>query len=178
MSSGTGVRLPAQGWDAASTVVVLEVKGKLESEPKLLTQGSDSSFVLDYMGCQTAGRAAKRFNRDGRFHIGQWTNPEDRVSWNLLVSQPGRYRLRMRYAARAASAGRKYVVDIGGQQAPGTVEATGDWYQYKVFDLGTVTLARNGPLMVVIRPAETGTENLMYFESLTLEPETRRASIR
>jgi alpha-L-fucosidase len=168
----TGVRVPAVQWDAASTVVVLEVKGKPESEPKLITQGSDSPFLLDYLGCQTAGRAMKRFNRDGRFHIGQWTNPQDQVSWNLLVSQPGRYRLRMRYAARPASAGRKYVVDIGEQRVQRTVEATGDWYQYKVFDLGRVTLAKSGPLKVMIRPAEAGKENLMYFESLTLEPET------
>jgi alpha-L-fucosidase len=171
-SGVTGVRVPAQGWDAVSTVVVLEVKGKPESEPKLITQGSDSPFVLDYLGCETAGRAMKRFNRDGKFHIGRWTNPQDQVSWNLLVSQPGRYRLRLRYAAREASARRKYVVEIGEQRLQNSVETTGDWYQYKTFELGTVTLAKNGPLKVVIRPAEAGTENLMYFESLTLEPET------
>jgi alpha-L-fucosidase len=168
----TGVRLPAQGWDAASTVVVLEVKGKPESDPKLITQGSDSPFVLDYLGCETTGQAMKRFNRDGKFHIGRWTNPEDRVSWNLLVSQPGRYRLRLRYAARAASAGRKYVVEIGEQHLQNSIETTGNWYQYKTFDLGTVTLAKSGPLKVVIRPAGAGKENLMYFESLTLAPDT------
>jgi alpha-L-fucosidase len=146
------------------------VKGKPESDPKLITQGSDSPFVLDYLGCETTGQAMKRFNRDGKFHIGRWTNPEDRVSWNLLVSQPGHYRLRLRYAARAESAGRKYVVEIGEQRLQNSVETTGDWYQYKTFDLGTVTLARSGPLKVVIRPAEAGKENLMYFESLTLHP--------
>jgi len=168
----TGVRMPAQGWDAASTVVVLEVKGKPEAEPTLIVQGSDSPFRLDYLGCETAGRAMKRFNRDGRFHIGRWTSPEDRVSWNLLVSQPGRYRLRVRYAARAASAGRKYAVELGEQRLEYRVEATGGWYQYKGFELGAITLAKKGPVTVVIRPADAGPQNLMYFESLTLEPET------
>ena len=168
----TGVRLPAQGWDWAATVVVLEVKGKPEAEPKPITQGSDSPFHLDYAGCETAGRAMKRFNRDGKFHIGRWTNPEDQVSWRLLVSQPGRYRLRVRYAAREESAGRKYAVELGEQRLENTVEATGDWYQYKSFELGIVTLANKGPLRVLIRPAEAGKQNLMYFESLTLEPET------
>jgi alpha-L-fucosidase len=166
------VRVPAQGWDEAATVVVLEVKGKPEAEPKPITQGSDSPFHLDYLGCETAGRAMKRFNRDGRFHIGRWTNPEDQVSWGLLVSQPGRYRLRIRYAARAAWAGRKYVVELGAQRMENTVEETGDWYQYKSFDLGMVTLAAKGALRVAIRPAAAGKENLMYLESLTLEPET------
>ena len=168
----TGVRLPPQAPDGTPTVVVLEVKGKPEAEPKLITQGSDSPFHLDYLSCETAGRAMKRFNRDGRFHIGRWTNPEDQVSWNLLVSQPGRYRLRVQYAARAEWAGRKYVIDLGEQRLEKTVQATGDWYQYKAYELGMVTLPRRGPLKVILRPAAAGKENLMYFESLTLEPET------
>jgi alpha-L-fucosidase len=167
-----GVRVPSQGWDEASTVVVLEVKGEPEPEPLLITQGSDSPFRLDYLSCQTTGRTMRQFNRDGRFHIGRWTNPEDQLSWNLLVSQPGKYRLRLRYAAKPAWAGRKFVVEVGGQRIERPVEATGDWYQYKSFDLGTVTLARKGPLRVVIHPAAAGPENLMYFESLTLEPQT------
>ena len=64
------------------------------------------------------------------------------------------------------------MVHIGEQRVEGMVEATGDWYQYKLFELGTVTLARSGSLQVVIQPAEAGKENLMYFESLILEPET------
>jgi hypothetical protein len=68
--------------------------------------------------------------------------------------------------------GAEVQVEIGEQRVQGTVEATGDWYQYREFELGTVTLAKKGPLKVVIRPAEAGKENLMYFESLTLEPET------
>ena len=64
------------------------------------------------------------------------------------------------------------MVELGEQRLENTVEATGDWYQYKEFELGKVTLSKRGPLKVVIRPAEVGWENLMYFESITLEPET------
>ena len=35
-----------------------------------------------------------------------------------------------------------------------------------------VTLAQKGPLRVEIHPAEAAKETLMYFDSLTLEPET------
>ena len=119
----------------------------------------------------------KRFNRDGLFHIGRWTNPQDQVSWNLWVSQPGRYRLKMRYAAKAEWAGRKYVIQVGDQKVEGRVKATGDWYAYKSFDAGVVTLARNGPVKVVIHPAAAGTETLMYFESLILDPEEVSGSL-
>jgi alpha-L-fucosidase len=168
----TGVRLPPQGWDTADTVVVLQVAGKPEAEPRVFTQGSDSPFHLDYLNCETKGRAMKRFNRDGGFHIGRWTFPADQVRWNLLVSQPGPYRLRVRYAARAGWAGRKYVVELGGRKIEGVVQTTGDWYQYRTFDLGTVTLQPKGLLAVSMHPTEAGRENLMYFESLWLEPVT------
>ncbi len=168
----TGVRVPAQGWDPFVTVVVLEVKGKPEAEPRFLTQGSDSPFHLDYAGCETTGGVMKRFNRDGGYHIGRWMSPEDKTGWNLLISQPGQYRLRVRYAAKPAWAGQKYVIELGEQRVQGTVVATGDWYQYKEFELGTVTLAERGPVKVVIRPAEAVRQDLMYFQSITLEPET------
>lgn len=171
-NGGAVVRLPAQGWEDGSTVFVLEVAGKPEAEPVPLTQGSDSPFQLDSVNCRTAGGALKRFNRDGKFHIGRWTKPEDRAAWDLLVSQPGRYRARIRYAASQEWAGRKYVIQVGDQLLEKTVEPTGDWYAYKSFDLGVVTLPRKGPLRVIIRPAQAAEQNLMYFESLSLEPET------
>ena len=166
------IRLPAQGWEEGSTVFVLEVAGKPEAEAEPVTQGSDSPFHLDSVNGRTAGGAMKRFNRDGGFHIGRWTKPEDQASWDLLVSQPGRYRVRIRYAATREWAGRKYVVQLGEQRLEKTVEATGEWYAYQSFDLGVVTLARKGAMRVVIRPAEAGKENLMYFNWLLLEPET------
>jgi alpha-L-fucosidase len=167
------VRVPASvTWDSLDTVIALDVKGTPAAAPSFVTQGSDSPFQLDYLNCRTSGGAMKRFNRDGKFHIGRWTKPEDRVSWNVLVSQPGRYRVIVRYAAKPEWAGRKYVIQYGSEAMNGTVQATGDWYQYKSFDLGTVALPRKGPLAIVMHPAEPRPDNLMYFESLSLEPET------
>ena len=64
------------------------------------------------------------------------------------------------------------MVQVGDQLLEKTVEPTGDWYAYKSFDLGVVNLPRKGPLRVIIRPAQAAGQNLMYFESLSLEPET------
>lgn len=166
------VKLPDGVWEEGSTVVALEVAGQPEAELEPVTQGSDSPFLLDMVNGRTSGGAMKRFNRDGKFHIGRWSKPEDRASWHLLVSQPGKYRMRMRYAARPEWAGRKYVIQLGGQNIEKTVEATGEWYEYRTFDLGEVTLPKKGTLEVVVRPAAPGNGNLMYFESLRLEPVT------
>ena len=97
--------------DEIDTVVALELGGPLRVDPPIVTQGSDAPFELDYLKAVTAGRAVKRFNRAGKFHISKWTGPQDSVTWHLLVSQTGRYKVTIRYSAPSAWANRKYIVD-------------------------------------------------------------------
>jgi len=164
------VTLPATSLDEDDTVVVLDVSGQPNTDPALITQGSDSAFELDYLSAVTAGKAVKRFNRDGKFHISKWTGPEDSITWRLLVSQAGTYKVSISYAARQEWGQSKYVVAIGPQSLTAAVEPTGDWYQYKTFDLGVVKINKAGEYKVAIRPAAASDHYLMYFQSLALEP--------
>ena len=136
----------------------------------MLTQSTDSGFELDYIKAITSGNAVKRFNRDGKFHISKWTGPGDSVSWRLLVSQKGAYKVRIHYAAKPEWASAKYVISVGAQTLVNAVQSTGDWYQYKSFDLGTVNIPKAGPYTLNVRPAAQSAHNLMYFQSITLEP--------
>ena len=163
------VSLPARSLDDHDTVVVLEISGQPNVDPPLVTQDSDSPFELDYAQAVTAGKAVKRFNRDGGFHISKWTDPSDSVTWHLLVSQTGSYKVSIRYAARNDRGGIKYVVTVGSQSLTAAVEPTGDWYEYKTFDLGTVKVPKAAEYIVSIRPAAASDHNLMYFQSLVLE---------
>jgi hypothetical protein len=43
------------------------------------------------------------------------------------------------------------------------VDATGDWHQYKTFDLGTVEISKAGEYAVIVRPAAGSDHDLMYF---------------
>ena len=165
----TVVAVPTRTPDETDAVVVLQLAGPPQVERDMLTQGSDASFSLDYLKAATSGKAVKRFNRDGKFHISKWTSPGDRVAWHLLVSQPGKYRLHIRYSAPADWAGGKYEIRVGNELLSGTVQATGEGYQYKVFDLGNLNL-RSGEYDVTIRPTTDLQHYLMYFESILLEP--------
>jgi hypothetical protein len=50
------------------------------------------------------------------------------------------------------------------------VKPTGDWYQYKTFDAGTIAFPKAGQYKLQLKPADTYTHYLMYLQSLTLEP--------
>jgi alpha-L-fucosidase len=164
------VALPQRQSDDNDSVVVLQLASPPKVASQIMTQGSDSSFDLDYLKGVTAGKAVKRFNRDGKFHISKWTGPGDSITWHLLVSQTRKYRVRIRYAAPAEWAGGKFEVRIGGELLQGTVQATGEGYQYRAFDLPGVTLSHAGEYEVVIRPGTDLPHYLMYFESIMLEP--------
>ncbi len=166
----TTVSLPAGPPDAIDTVVVLELPDAPRADSPVLTQGSDSAFHLDYLYAVTTGKAVKRFNRDGGFHIGKWSDPGDSAAWDLLVSQTGEYKLRIHYSAPAGWAGAKYVVTVGEETLTGTIHATGTGYRYAAFDLGTIRIPRVGRYTVRMRPAARADHNLMYFQALDLEP--------
>jgi hypothetical protein len=87
-----------------------------------------------------------------------------------VFTRPGKYRLKITYAARPEWAGRQYRVSLGSASATGKVAATGGWYEYKTFDAGALAVPNAGTHLVTVRPESAGPGYLMYFESLVLEP--------
>jgi alpha-L-fucosidase len=164
------VSLPPRLPDADDTVVVLEMAGPLEVEPRLVTQGSDDNFRLDCLNGATAGKALKRFNRKGNFFISKWTAPDDTATWHLMVSQAGQYKIQISYAARTEWQGAKYSVTIGPHRLTAAVEPTGQDFDYRAFALGTITIPQAGPCTVRIQPAGQYDHDLMQFQSLLLNP--------
>lgn len=157
--------------DPNDSVVVVELDGVPHVKPPVVVQGTDTAFELDSMQAVTGGKAAKRFNRQGKLHIARWTGPSDFAEWHIIVSQRGRYRVRIRYSAPPKSEMAKYVVDVGGHAIAASIKSTGEAFDYKTFDLGQMTFAKAGPCLIKIAPvAETG-HDLMFFQSLELIPE-------
>jgi alpha-L-fucosidase len=156
--------------DPNDTVIVLSLNGPPAVDPPTLTQGSDSPFLLDYESASTTGKAIKRFNREGKFHIAKWTGPSDTIRWRLLISQPGPYQVRVHYAAPDQSRGNKYVIHLGTQSISGVVEPTGAGYHYKSFDLGKINIGKSGLATFEIKPAQEYSHNLMFFQSIELTP--------
>jgi alpha-L-fucosidase len=156
---------------ASDTVFVLQLDGPPKINPVVLTQGSDSPFNLDYASAVTSGRAVKRYNREGGFHIAKWMAPQDSATWHLLLSQAGAYHLRISYSAAKESKGAHYQVKVGSQTINASVEATGEGYAYKTFDLQAIRFDKVGPLTVQIAPTEQLNHNLMYLHSVDLVPD-------
>jgi len=165
------IAVPAVRRQPNDSVFVAELDGAPHVDPPVVVQGTETPFELDTMQAVTGGKAAKRFNRQGKLHIAKWTGPSDFAAWHILVSQKGNYQIRIRYSALPESEATKYVVAIGGRTIAAFIKPTGDAFDYKTFDLGQMTFTKTGPYLVKIAPSSETGHDLMFFQSLELVPE-------
>ena len=164
------ISLPEKPVDPVDTVVVLDLEAAPRVDPPVVKQGSDGTIVLDYIRAITTGRTVKRFNRKGSFHISKWTGPQDTILWHVAVAKPGRFEVKITYAADAAWAGQPYLVEVAGSRLEADVQPTGASYEYKTVSLGTIQIEQTGPCQLVVRPAKGLDHDLMYFKSVELTP--------
>lgn len=163
------ISLSSSPLDDADTVIAVDLAAAPKVDPPVVTL-QDGVLRMDYMKANTAGRAVKRYNRRGAFHISKWTGPADTATWYVRVPKAGTYSVRVRYAARPEWVGGTYSIAIADKSVSGSVEATGDWYEYRDFDLGKIDIPAAGRRIVTIRPAAELGHYLMYFEALELSP--------
>ncbi|HWQ54373.1 MAG TPA: alpha-L-fucosidase [Bryobacteraceae bacterium] len=170
VAKGTGitVKLPPAAPDAIDTVVVLEVDGAPRVTPVSVVPANGGGLNLDYMLAATYGKAAKTFNRKGGFHIARWTSPDDRAVWRLRIAGAGRYRVRLTYAAQPGWEDGQIEAVIGTQVLRAAVRPTGDWYEYRSFEIGEVAFAKAGDFTATLRPARTLAHNLVHLRSVEL----------
>ena len=168
------ISLPPSAPDDIDTVVAVDLAAAPRVDPPVVTM-KDGALRLDYMKALTAGKTVKRYNRRGGFHISKWTGPGDTAAWYVRVPKAGVYNVRIRYAARPEWAGGAFTISVGGKPVTGTVEATGDWYEYRDFDLGEVEIGGAGRRTVTVKPSAELGHYLMYLEAVELAPGSRAA---
>jgi alpha-L-fucosidase len=165
------IRVPAQSPDALDAVIALDVKGRPEAEPASVGPADRGALRLDYVTAITKGRAAKRFTPTGGYHIAGWSGPEDVALWHIRAGKPGTYAVRIVYAARPEWKGGRFEARIGGKRLSGAVEPTGDWYNYRSFDVGRIELTGAGQHDTAeLHPATALGHPLMQLQFLELIP--------
>jgi len=171
------ITVPDEPSDPVNTVIAVNLKGTPHVDPPIVSQASDGTIALDYIRAITSGRTVKRFNRKGKFHISKWTTPEDTIIWHVDVVTPGRFDVKITYAANAQWSGQPYVLQIGQTKLEAEVQPTGKSYEYKTISLGTLRISQPGRHKLLMRPAKKLNNDLMYFRALELvpaEPESSR----
>ena len=170
VENNTRITLTPEAPDDPISVLVLETEGAPKIDPQMVLQDEKGTAELDYLTVHTSGEAATRFNRKGGFHISKWTGPEDAAEWVVRLTEPGKFKVKISYAANRESEGIPYEITIGNSVIETKTVYTGEWFEYESFSVGYIELPEGGDYTLTLRPMGKGDAYLMHFRSITLEP--------
>lgn len=102
--------------------------------------------------------------------LGYWVRAEDWAAWDVQISQPGDFRVTVRYGCGNGSGGSEVDFSIAGQSLPFTVKETGGFQNWQEAELGKVTLPA-GRQTFSIRPKVKKGAAVMDVQLVTLTPQ-------
>jgi len=101
------------------------------------------------------------------WRIDHW-NEKAQAWWEFICPADGTYEVFISYRASKEEAGGELAVDIGEQTLRGKVQNTGDWYPFKRFSVGQVSLNKGKTHHVTLRVTKEAAKVLEYVRCLAL----------
>jgi hypothetical protein len=132
------------------------------------------SGTLDLLAAAaTVHGSAIRYIEDesGQKVIGDWTDPTEVVTWDLLLAAGGSYFVEIRYACPEESSGSRYGVGIGGaDELLGQVWNTGSWTSLSPWlPLGRLYIP-TGRTTLIVRVIQKASDAVMNLSAVRLVP--------
>jgi alpha-L-fucosidase len=163
---GLTIEVPAEPLDAIDTVIVLEVKGKLDIEKVLPGQEADGTMVLPAPAAEIHGGGAQVEEKGGQANIGYWTNARDWLSWQFKLEKGGRFDVMATIATPAESS--KFDLAVGEQKLAVQATKTGSYETFKTVKLGEMQLEK-GAHELSIKPVRDQWQPI-NLRSVVLKP--------
>ncbi|MEN6577177.1 MAG: alpha-L-fucosidase [Phycisphaerales bacterium] len=165
-ADGATIDVPAAPLDSIDTVIVLEVKGKLDIEKVLPGQAADGTLTLLAESAEIHGGQAQVESIEGESNIGWWTNLRDSIAWSFKVDKPGRFNVTAVVATPAQSS--KFEIVAGDQKLSAEVASTGGYQSFKTVELGKIEI-KEGPCELSVKPLRDGWQAI-NLRSIVLKP--------
>lgn len=73
-------------------------------------------------------------------NLGYWHSPDDRAVWTVELDRAASFDVSLHYACADGSAGGRFILEGGGDPIRGDVAGTGEWSNYRVVEIGSVSL--------------------------------------
>ncbi len=123
------------------------------------------------------GRTADVHGRMLRFEplphkntLGYWTDPNDWVSWEFEITQPGTFTVEVTQGCGNGSGGSQVEIRVGQQALLFTVQETGGFQRFLPRDVGTLTLESPGRHTLAVRALTKPGPAVMDLPQIRLKP--------
>jgi len=128
-------------------------------------QDPGGNFDLTPEKAILVGDALFTQHKDGKLSIVHWVNGDDFLQWRLNVTRPGTFRVLVTYSA--PKDGVCFTVGAGESVVQTERQSTGGWYDFKQFDLGTLTVPSAGKVKLEVRSSD-GTPLMLNLHKVQL----------
>ncbi len=167
------LRLPEIAPDLLDTVVVLELAGPAEVDWAVRPDANGilrlTAEMAEVHGTQARPETIRDTKGRERVNIGYWTNPEDWVSWEVVVDRDGEYEVEIEWANAPGSGGSEVLITFGSQKLTFVPEDTGGWKDFRRAVIGKVKL-KAGRMMVSVKPQKMKSYAVMNLREILLRP--------
>ena len=162
--------IPKESWDPLTTVIVLEMKGELETSSLVTAPAPDGTNVLHARDALVHGHVARYEPEPHKNTIGYWTDPNDWVSWQFEIAKAGEYRVDILQGCGKGSGGSRVDFSCGDQVLTVTVEDTGSFQNFVSRDIGRLRFDKAGRYTLEVKPRDKPGVAVMDLRQVTLTP--------
>jgi alpha-L-fucosidase len=122
-TSDLTLTLPAEAPDAANSVIVLEVQGKLLADSVRRLDPTITNRLLVFDGKVHGRGFSFGDGKANRYNVEKWTSSDQYFTWDLRSLQPASYKVVLKYLADEATGG-VYQVTLDDFEKSGTIVQT------------------------------------------------------
>lgn len=139
-------------------------------EGKEITQADDGTIELDAHDATVHGVLLQYERKPQKLCLGYWANPNDWASWTFPANKPGKFKVLLTQGCGSGHGGSEVAIHIADQTIDFTVEETGGFQNWRVRDLGEVTLKEAGSYQLEVRPVNKAKVAVMDIRKIRLMP--------
>lgn len=111
--SAINVSVPVKSTGEPVVVIVLELKGKLDTDPvRILESNIDKNQLLVFDAIQHGQKLGYGDGKTDRYFVTNWKSKDSYLTWDLKTLVPAKYKIIAKYIAEEG--GSSYEVKIGG----------------------------------------------------------------
>ncbi|MFF2154020.1 alpha-L-fucosidase [Paenibacillus chitinolyticus] len=163
------VELPGPLPDNASSVLVLQYEGELAADPhkRLMEEGATTFPAFD--GEAAGERLRYDTGKKGRDNVTDWSRAGESLSWTFRAAAPGRYAVRLSYAAEPGVSGGSYTVCCGDHALRAEVVPTEGPYDFTVREIGGLEIPGPGTYTLTVRAEDIRGGYLMNLRQVVMK---------
>lgn len=162
------ISVPRQAPDTMNTVIVLDMKGRIETDSIRFVQSNLPTRLLAFDATLTGKGFGFGDGKANAYYVDGWKTKDQKISWTFRINDPTTFKIIIKYVATPESEG-IYKIAIGSNSFEEKVSTSPGGNKIITKEIGAVKLP-TGVNQIIITPIEITKQELMKLLEVQLIP--------